>query len=230
MQRVGRLVQISRCSFYALVTHELVCSGTISIMSHQPIVFVDVETTGLSARDGHILEIGVVRVQDNKIVATYNKLLHPGVEVPWFITNLTGITNNDVSSSPQFAQVADELEQLFEGAVFAAHNVSFDYGFFSEEYRRLGHKINMDRFCTAKLSRTLHPQHKGHSLDKIILRGGYSVTNRHRAYDDAYVLYQFYQDALKQHGQKLLSTVQKITVPADTAVAKQAITYVPYNE
>ncbi len=197
---------------------------------NKPIVFVDVETTGLSAQEGHILDIGVVRIENGVIVATYNQLLHPGVDIPWFITKLTGISDKDVKSSPQFAAVADRLDELFSGAVFAAHNVAFDYSFFTREYKRIGHTLQMDRFCTAKLSRTLHPEHRRHNLDSIIERGRYSIVNRHRAYDDAYVLFQFYTDSLKLHGPKVHDTINKIMIAGRGNQGKKPITYVPFYE
>lgn len=181
-------------------------------MQGRPIVFIDVETTGLGAHDGHILEIGAVRVDNGKIVEKYTQLLDPGVDVPWFITNLTGITNQEIAGSPQFAHVADKLDQLFENAIFAAHNVGFDYSFFSSEFRRVGQRLDMDRFCTARLSRALHPEHRRHNLDAVISRGGYQIKNRHRAFDDAYVLYQFYQDSLKADATALHKAVEKIMV------------------
>ena len=90
--------------------------------------------------------------------------------------------------------------------------------------------MNMDRFCTAKLSRMLHPEHRRHNLDSLIQRGGYQIANRHRAYDDAYVLYQFYTDAIKSHGQNLQTAVNKIMVRATDTPGKPSLVYVPYND
>jgi DNA polymerase-3 subunit epsilon len=197
------------------------------MMKHRPIVFVDVETTGLSAQDGHILEIGAVRVENNKVVAEMKQLLDPGVDVPWYITKLTSITNDEIKGKPQFREVSDEFEHIMEGALFAAHNVDFDYGFFKSEFKRLGQTLAYDRFCTAKLSRRLYPQARRHNLDSIIKRGGYEVTNRHRAYDDAYVLYQFYLDALTLYGLDIYNHIDKLII-ASRRTPRQSIEYVPF--
>jgi DNA polymerase-3 subunit epsilon len=199
-------------------------------MQHRPIVFVDVETTGLGARDGHIVEIGAVRMENGKVVASLNQLLDPGVDVPWYITKLTGIRTADVKGMPQFRQVADEFNAFMEGAIFAAHNVDFDYSFFTEEYRRVGHTLRFDRFCTARLSCTLHPQHRKHSLDAIIERGGYQVGARHRAYDDAHVLYQFFTDQLKTHGLDLYRHIDKLMIRPRVVTTPPAPRYVPFFE
>jgi len=201
-----------------------------SRVSHRPIVFVDVETTGLSARDGHILEIGAVRVERGEVVAKMKQLLDPGVEVPYYITKITGLTTADLAGAPQFADVVDDFEQFMDGAIFAAHNVDFDYSFFTEEYRRQGQKLAHDRFCTAKLSRIVDSQHRKHSLDAIIQRQGYSVENRHRAYDDAYVLYQFFTDQLAKYQYELFKTIEKIMVKAKVEKPVTKLTYVPFFE
>src|SRR3954470_22565921 len=101
----------------------------VSSLLNQPLAFVDLETTGGSHFNSRVLEVGVVRVENNQVVAKYKTLLHPDSRVPSFITGLTGITDGDVAESPRFAQIADELAEILEGAVFVAHNVRFDYSF-----------------------------------------------------------------------------------------------------
>ena len=180
------------------------------MMTHVPIVFVDVETTGLSARDGRIIELGMVRVENGSIIATYNQLFDPGMDVSWQTTRITGIRNDDVFGKPQFRAVIDEIENFLQGAVFAAHNVDFDYGFMKEEFMRNGARLSMDRFCTAVLSRKLYPEHRSHALDRIIERHGYSVKSRHRALDDAEVIAKFFIDHYELDYEKLFRNLQAV--------------------
>jgi DNA polymerase-3 subunit epsilon len=157
---------------------------------------VDVETTGGMAATSRILEIGALRVENGRVVAQMNQVLDPEEYVPGWITNLTGIEHAETIGKPVFGQVMSQLQQLFDGAVFVAHNVSFDYGFFAAEFRRAGDLFAMDKLCTVRLSRALYPGERSHRLDEVIRRGGYQVANRHRAYDDAEVLHKFYHDNL----------------------------------
>lgn len=179
-------------------------------MTHRPIVFVDVETTGFSARDGRVIEIGAVRVENGVIVNRLSELIDPGMDVSWQTTMVTGLKNEDVFGKRQFRALADEIESFFEGAIFAAHNVEFDYGFLSEEFARNGARLSMDRFCTARLSKKLYPEHRSHSLDNVILRHGYTVTNRHRALDDAEVIARFFLDHLEQDGENVFRQLNQI--------------------
>lgn len=180
-------------------------------MNHRPIVFVDVETTGFSARDGRVIELGMVKVENGKVIDTFSELIDPGQEVSWQTTRVTGITTSDVFGKPQFRSVIDRVEDFLDGALFAAHNVDFDYSFLSEEFMRSGSKLTLDRFCTARLSRQLYPEHRSHSLDSVISRHGYDVANRHRALDDAEVIARFFIDRLTEIPDKTILAIGKIT-------------------
>lgn len=180
-------------------------------MKHRPLVFLDIETTGISARGARITEIGALRVEDSRIVKSFKQLINPEEPVPYFITNLTGITNEMVWDAPTFRGIADDLELFLDGALFIAHNVGFDYGFIKMEFERIGYMFNMDRACSAKLSRRLYPEHKSHALDRLIERLNIDVANRHRAYDDAEVLWKFFQNELSLRGLDAFRALDKVT-------------------
>jgi DNA polymerase-3 subunit epsilon len=184
-------------------------------MEGRPLVFLDVETTGSSARYSRVLEIGALRVEAGKVVAQMNKVLDPEELVPGWITSLTGIDPSETMGQPRFADVVPELKALFKDAVFVAHNASFDYGFIGEEFRKAGEVFGMDRLCTVRLSRKLYPQYKTHKLDALIDRHGYRVERRHRAYDDAEVLHKFYHENLARLGAvEFYGFAEKLLQPA----------------
>ena len=183
-------------------------------MRHRPLVFLDIETTGGSARSSRVLEIGAIRVENNVIVDRLSQLVHPQEQIPTFITGLTGIDDAMVADAPEFHHVVDRLNTFLDGALFIAHNVSFDYSFIKEEYRKLGIAWNMDRMCTVRLSRALFPEERRHNLNFVIERMGYQVANRHRAYDDAEVLAKFYFDSLEKHGLQLYPLIDRLTTKA----------------
>jgi len=179
---------------------------------NRPLVFLDIETTGGSPADSRITEIGALRVEDGQVVGTYSQLLNPEQPVPWYITKLTGIRDDMLWDQPTFGSVADELEVFLDGAVFVAHNVNFDYSFIKAEHSRRGNVFDIDRFCTARLSRRLYPEQGRHNLDTIIQAHGIPVVNRHRALDDATALHEFYKHALDQHGTKVQDEIERIMV------------------
>ncbi|MGO4333102.1 exonuclease domain-containing protein [Cupriavidus sp. 2TAF22] len=162
----------------------------------RPIVFVDLETTGADATRDRITEIGVVEVGPDGIVE-WDTLVEPGVGIPSFIQQLTGITEAMVHGQPRFESLAEDLAERLQGKLFVAHNARFDYGFLKNEFRRAGITFRADVLCTLRLSRSLFPSMTRHGLDALIARFGLEPKGRHRALADAELLWQFWQ---KIHG------------------------------
>ena len=157
------------------------------------IAFVDLETTGTTARDDRVTEVGIVCVDAAGDVTEWSTLVNPQCSIPAEIQALTGITNAMVDGAPTFAQVAAEIETRIAGCVFVAHNARFDYGFLKHEFGRLGRAFSAKVLCTVKLSRRLYPNAARHNLDTLIERHSLVAADRHRALGDARILWQFVQ-------------------------------------
>ncbi len=162
-------------------------------MLQQPLVFLDLETTGATATHDRITEIGLVEVANGRFVGSWSQLVNPEKNIPPFIQALTGITNDMVADAPTFEQLAPALFERLAGKLLVAHNARFDYGFLKNEFARLGLAYRARVLCTAKLSRKLFPEHRRHNLDALMERHGLTCSARHRALGDAEVLWQFTQ-------------------------------------
>ena len=162
-------------------------------MLNQPLIFLDLETTGATATHDRITEIGLVEVTDGKIVGKWSQLVNPEESIPPFIQSLTGISNDMVRDAPTFDELAPALYERLQGKLLIAHNVRFDYGFLKNEFARVGLPYRSRVLCTAKLSRKLFPEHRRHNLDSLIERWQLTCTARHRALGDAEVLWEFMQ-------------------------------------
>lgn len=92
---------------------------------------VDLEATGASS-SASIIQIGIVIIEDNKIVTTYETDINPHEKLSEHIKQLTGITDHQLSKAPEFSQVAREIYHLLEDSIFVAHNVKFDANLLSE--------------------------------------------------------------------------------------------------
>lgn len=169
-------------------------------MFDKPAVFVDIETNGGNGDRGRITEIAVIRVEDGQVVDEFTSLVNPGSPIPHWITRLTGITNNDLIHAPYFDDIAQDLWRIMNGAIFVAHNVRFDYSFIKRQLEANGYKFRPKLFCTVRMSRAMYPEHRGHSLEKIIARHNIAVNGRHRAYDDAKAIYDFTRLAISEKG------------------------------
>ncbi len=156
-----------------------------------PLAIIDVETTGLNPRFERVIEIGILRVENGKVRKTLNTLINPVTYIPPFITEMTGISNDDIEDAPTFYDRYREIFSMLDGALFVAHNVHFDYSFIRAEFDRVGQCFEAPTLCTARLSRRIFPEHRSHSLSALIERYGFPCKRRHRAYDDAAVLHKF---------------------------------------
>lgn len=164
-----------------------------SAMLPQKLAFVDIETTGLGVTRDRIIEIGILRVEENKLVKTFHSVINPEGFVSPFSMQLTGITENELSRAPTFYSVMGDILEMLKDCVFVAHNVRFDYGFIRNECKRYDKTYSSKHFCTVKLSQYLFPTERKHNLDAIIDRFHIPCPNRHRAFDDARVLWEFYK-------------------------------------
>lgn len=146
---------------------------------------VDIETTGGSARLERITEIAVYIHDGNRVVEEYSTLINPERNIPYFITSLTGITNEMVEDAPKFYEVARRIVELTEGKVFVAHNARFDYSFIRQEFGMLGYNFKRPMLDTVALSRKLIPGHRSYSLGNLCNDLGIEINGRHRASGDA---------------------------------------------
>ncbi|MET4717157.1 DNA polymerase-3 subunit epsilon [Bradyrhizobium japonicum] len=151
----------------------------------QDYVVVDIETTGSWSNGDRITEIGAVKVRNHQVVDEWQSLLNPQRSIPAKIVQLTGITNEMVRDAPLFAEVADSFMQFMADGIFVAHNVSFDYGFLSYEFERIGRRFRFPKLCTCAGMRRRYPGHKSYGLGKLCEIYGISLDNHHRALCDA---------------------------------------------
>lgn len=146
---------------------------------------IDIETTGQSYKNGKITEIAIFQHNGQEITDSYSTLINPEMDIPFFITELTGIDNEMVRNAPKFYQVAKRIIEMTTGRTFVAHNASFDYKFIKEEYARLGYNYHRKTMCTVRLSRKLLPGHQSYALGRLCNDLGIKINGRHRAAGDA---------------------------------------------
>ena len=179
-------------------------------MLRTPLIFLDLETTGMSAAEERITEIGLVEVVDGEFVSSWSQLVNPGRTIPPFIQSLTGISDEMVEDAPTFGELAPDLYARLQDKILVAHNARFDYGFLKSEFARLDLADRPRVLCTVKLSRKLFPEHRSHSLDSLIARHGLICSARHRALGDAEVLWDFMQKIYAQLDSELIEAAMRL--------------------
>jgi DNA polymerase-3 subunit epsilon len=155
-------------------------------------VILDCETTGGKSTYHRIIELGYLVIDDGRCTHRQQQFINPGTTIPAGIQRLTGIRPEMLEGAPEFGDIADDLLALLSGRVLVAHNARFDYGFLKNEFKRCGLDYKSRPLCSVKFSRRLYPQYKRHGLDQIIRRFRFSIDQRHRAFDDAEIIYRFF--------------------------------------
>jgi len=170
-----------RPSEEAAIEHVLLRDAEVSV--------VDLETTGLSARDCSILEIGAVRISKLHCTDTFETLVKPPRPVPRKITDLTGIDDTILEEAPPGSEALPVFRRWLKGtpgAPFAAHNAAFDARFVARGFELYSlPAYDAPVLCTRRLARRLVPDLGRYNLDHVCAHFGVSNGARHRALGDA---------------------------------------------
>jgi DNA polymerase-3 subunit epsilon/ATP-dependent DNA helicase DinG len=145
-------------------------------------VAIDLETTGLDPERDRITEIGAVRFSaDGNVLETFESLVNPGREIPFFVEELTGVTNAAVRQAPRLLSVADDFLRFLGEDPVVGQNISFDLGCL----RREGLNLRSPAIDTAHLSRILMPGRRPRGLMDLADELQVAAGVHHRALPDA---------------------------------------------
>ena len=165
-------------------------------------VVLDLEMTGLSAKNDQIIEIGAVKIKDNQIVGTMDCLVNPKCKIPTRVVELTGITDEMVQSGLDRDEAVEKLLAFIDGQVLVGQNINFDYSFLKQW--AVNHKRPLEaKACdTLKLARVLLPSEQSKKLESLCEYFGIERAREHRALDDAVETWQIFEK-LKELGKEL---------------------------
>jgi len=111
-----------------------------------PIVFFDLETTGINIAADRIVEISYLKIETNGIESSKTMLINPTIPIPPESTAIHGITDEDVKDAPTFLSIAKNLARDIEGCDLAGYNSNkFDIPLLAEEFLRADVDIDMTR-------------------------------------------------------------------------------------
>lgn len=148
-------------------------------------VVFDLETTGFSSEYDKIIEIGAVKIKNGNIIDSFSTFINPEIKIPYNITELTSITNDDVKNADTIDNVLPKFIEFCKDSVLVAHNANFDMSFIRKNCNDLSIDINYTVMDTVPLAKFLFPELKRYKLNTIAKHLGVSLENHHRAVDDA---------------------------------------------
>ena len=128
----------------------------MEFIKNKNIVVLDIETTGIKANTDKIIELYMLKVYNNEVVEEYHSKFNPEIEIPLFISNLTGIYQWHVNSSPTIDQEIENIKTFIGDSVVIGHNLKFDLSFLNYDLINNGFEnIANKNIDTLKLSRAL---------------------------------------------------------------------------
>jgi len=189
-------------------------------------VVFDIETTGLKKETDKIIEIGAVKINNNKIVDNFSVFVNPKVPLSDKIIKLTSITDEMLKDALTEDEVIPKFLNFAGNAVLVAHNANFDVGFIRQWAKNKNIQVNNTVVDTVGLSKVLFPELKKYKLDIVCEHLGISLENHHRAVDDAHATAEIFIKCMSLLKEKSINNINSInSLESDTVNKKQLKTY-----
>ena len=170
---------------------------------------VDLETTGLSPEWDEIIEIGALKFSKGRLIDKFQSLVKPSINsegeyVPWYITELTGITNEMLALAPEPEDALKLFDNFLGDYIIVGYNANFDINFLYDNYMRyLNKPLSNDFIDALRMARKLYPHLGGRTLSDMVEHLKIINEQPHRALGDcmatAMCYEKFHEEALRQY-------------------------------
>lgn len=198
------------------------------------LVLIDLETTGTDPQFDKIIEVAAVKVKNLEVEDEYCSFVNPDRKLSVDITNITGITDDDLKEAPSIDQVLPELDSFIDGQPLMAHNMDFDSAFLKKNGVEGEFLDSLDLACM------LFPRENKHSQEYLLEKICGVTYDAHRALEDTKNLFTLYKtllerveemdervknevsDALKVSGWKFKDLFEKSSTKSDSYLTDKA--------
>ena len=193
-------------------------------IDEEEFVVFDIETTGLNSHTNEIIEIGAVKIKAGRIVDRYSQLINPGRPIPYHITEITSITDEQVANEPRIDEAIGKFVDFVGDATLVAHNAPFDMGFIKRDVKKyLNIDLQSSVIDTLQMARDLFPDLKKYGLGDLNKTLGLALEKHHRAVDDSQATANMFIIFLEKYKEKGLEYMKDINVGFEVNVKKQSL-------
>ena len=193
-------------------------------IDEEEFVVFDIETTGLNSHFNKIIEIGAVKIKAGRIIDRYSQLINPGISIPYHITEITSITNEQVANQPKIDEAIEKFVEFVGVAVLVAHNAPFDMGFIKRDIKEyLNIDLENSVIDTLQMARDLFPDLKKYGLGDLNKVLGLALENHHRAVDDSQATANMFIIFLEKYKEKGIEYLKDINKGFEVNVKKQSL-------
>ncbi len=149
-------------------------------------VVFDLETTGVSPSSDEVIEISAIKVVNGQVASEFSTLVNPGRHIPYFASEVNGITDDMVKDAPCFEKALHDFLTFTGDMVLVGHNIhTFDMKFiYRDAVKYFGKTIGNDYADTLYLARAVYPKLSCHKLTFLSDYLGVSTEGAHRALND----------------------------------------------
>jgi DNA polymerase III subunit epsilon len=161
-------------------------------LSDAPLVFLDLEMTGLRPAVDRVIEICAERVRGDKLEAALTTLVRPD-DGAYGNAHVHGIAREDLAKAPTFKEIVPELLRVIEGGILVAHAAEWDVNFLEAELVRAGRTERFPFFLdTLVMSRRAFVL-PSHGLEALTSALGIVRERAHRAEDDVHTMREVFR-------------------------------------
>lgn len=166
----------------------------------RPLVFFDLETTGLNVGKDHIVEISLIKVMPDGEEIERTELINPGVPIPEESSAIHGIYDQDVADKPTFEQLADDLLAFIGDADLAGFNSNkFDVPLLLEEFLRIGKSLDLRNRHLIDVQNIFHKMEPRNLIAAYKFYCGEDLTEAHHASADTRATYEVFKAQLEKY-------------------------------
>lgn len=177
-------------------------------------VVFDIETTGFSAIEDKIIEIGAVKVVNGEITDKFSTFINPQIPIPFRIEQLTHINDQMVLDAPTVDIALPKFLDFCKGSVVVAHNAMFDTSFIGHKAEDLGLELDFTIVDTVPLAQFLMPNLNNYKLDTLTKHLAVVLDSHHRAVDDAMATADIFVKFIKMLEERDIFTLSQLNEKA----------------
>lgn len=176
----------------------------MNLQLKNPLIFFDLETTGVDAAKDRIVEVSMVKLMPDGSREVKTRRINPGVHIPEAASAVHHITDDDVKECPTFREVAKSLSAWMEGADLAGFNSNkFDIPVLAEEFLRAGVDIDLKRRKAVDVQNIFHKMEPRTLVAALKFYCGRELEDAHAAEADTLATLDVLEGQLERYGDAL---------------------------
>ncbi|MBR4951846.1 MAG: 3'-5' exonuclease [Alistipes sp.] len=173
----------------------------MNLQLKRPIIFFDLETTGVDTSHDRIVEISMIKVGVDGTKQIKTRRINPEMPIPAEATAVHGISDEDVKDEPTFKQIAKSLAQFIEGCDFGGFNSNrFDLPVLVEEFLRAGVSVDFKRRKYVDVQNIFHKKEQRTLVAAYKFYCDKDLENAHSAEADTMATYEVLEAQIERYG------------------------------